>query len=54
MESIKLSFAEKRLHNLNYTFKTIQAMKIAKLAVDGGFLQRYKGTASFMINATMG
>ena len=54
MDAIKLSFTEKELHNLNYPFKTIPAMKIAKLAVDGSFLQRYKGIGSFMINAAMG
>jgi hypothetical protein len=54
MDAIKLSFTEKELHNLNYPFKTIPAMKIAKLAVDGGFLERYKGIGSFMINAAMG
>jgi hypothetical protein len=54
MDAIKLSFSEKELHNLNYPFKTIPAMKIAKLAVDGGFLDRYTGIGSFMINAAMG
>jgi len=54
MDAIKLSFTEKELHNLNYPFKTIPAMKIAKLAVDAGFLERYKGIGSFMINAAMG
>jgi len=34
MDAIKLSFTEKELHNLSYPFKTIPAMKIAKLAVD--------------------
>ncbi|GHV76943.1 hypothetical protein AGMMS49942_17640 [Spirochaetia bacterium] len=32
-DAIKLSVSEKELHNLNYPFKTIPAMKIAKLAV---------------------
>jgi hypothetical protein len=32
MDAIKLSFTERELHNLNYPFKTIPAMKIAKLA----------------------
>jgi GNAT superfamily N-acetyltransferase len=54
MDAIKLSFNEKELHNLNYPFKTIPAMKIAKLAVDGDFLERYKGIGSFMIKAAMG
>ena len=49
MDAIKLSFTEKELHNLNYPFKTIPAMKIAKLAVDRGFSEKYKGIGSFMI-----
>jgi GNAT superfamily N-acetyltransferase len=51
MDAIKLSFTEKELHNLNYPFKTIPAMKIAKLAVDETVLARYKGLGSFMIKA---
>ncbi|MDR2965959.1 MAG: hypothetical protein LBU88_09305 [Treponema sp.] len=51
MDSIKLSFTEKELHNLNYPFKTIPSMKIAKLAVDCSFSQRYKGIGTFMINS---
>jgi ribosomal protein S18 acetylase RimI-like enzyme len=54
MDAIKLSMTEKELHGLNYPFKTIPAMKIAKLAVDDGFSERYKGIGSFMINAAMG
>jgi ribosomal protein S18 acetylase RimI-like enzyme len=54
MDAIKLSASEKELHGLNYPFKTIPAMKIAKLAVDGGFSVRYKGIGSFMINTAMG
>jgi hypothetical protein len=54
MDAIKLSMTEKELHGLNYPFKTIPAMKIAKLAVDGSFSERYKGIGSFMINAAMG
>jgi hypothetical protein len=42
MDAIKLSFTEKELHNLNYPFKTIPAMKIAKLAVDRGFWKNTK------------
>jgi hypothetical protein len=49
MDAIKLSFTEKELHNLDYPFRTIPAMKIAKLAVDRGFSERYKGIGSFMI-----
>jgi len=54
MDAIKLSFNEKGLHSLDYPFKTIPAMKIAKLAVDGCFSEKYKGICSFMINAAMG
>jgi GNAT superfamily N-acetyltransferase len=54
MDAIKLSFTERELHNLNYPFKTIPAMKIAKLAVDHGFSERYKGIGSFMIDAAIG
>jgi len=54
MDAIKLSFTEKGLHSLNYPFKTIPAMKIAKLAVDGCFSEKYKGIGSFMIDAAMG
>ena len=51
MDAIKLSFTEKELHNLNYPFKTIPAMKIAKLAVDRSFSERYKKIGSYMIYA---
>jgi hypothetical protein len=44
MDAIKLSFTERELHNLNYPFKTIPAMKIAKLAVDHGFSERYSAS----------
>ena len=51
MDAIKLSFTEKELHNLHYPFKTIPAMKIAKLAVDKSFSERYKKIGSYMIYA---
>lgn len=54
MDAIKLSFNEKELHNLNYPFKTIPAMKIAKLAVDRTSAAQYKGIGSFMIEAARG
>jgi hypothetical protein len=54
MDSIKLSFSEKELHNLNYPFKTIPAMKIAKLAVDFSFSEKYKGIGTFLIDSAMG
>jgi hypothetical protein len=50
-DAIKLSFTEKELHNLNYPFKTIPAMKIAKLTVDRSFLEKYKGIGTFMIDS---
>ncbi|MDR0290711.1 MAG: hypothetical protein LBI06_07235, partial [Treponema sp.] len=49
MDAIKLSFTEKKHHKLNYPFKTIPAMKIAKLAVDNSFSRKYKGIGTFMI-----
>jgi len=52
-DAIKLSATEKELHNLNYPFKTIPAMKIAKLAVSQSFSEKYKGIGSFMIGAAM-
>ena len=48
-DAIKLSVTEKSFHNLNYPFKTIPAMKIAKLAVSQDFMEIYKGVGSFMI-----
>jgi ribosomal protein S18 acetylase RimI-like enzyme len=51
MDAIKLSFTEKELHHLNYPFKTIPAMKIAKLAVDRGFSEKYKGIGTFMVES---
>jgi len=51
MDAIKLSFTEKELHSLNYPFRTIPAMKIAKLAVEQSFSGKYKGIGSFMIDS---
>ena len=51
MDAIKLSFTEKELHNLNYPFKTIPSMKIAKLAVDIDFSKKYNGLGTFMIES---
>jgi hypothetical protein len=50
MDAIKLSFTEKELHGLNYPFRTIPAMKIAKLAVDRSFSEKYKGIGTLLIN----
>ena len=52
-DAIKLSTTEKELHALNYPFKTIPAVKIAKLAVSQSFTEIYKGIGSFMIEAAM-
>ena len=51
MDAIKLSISEKELHNLNYPFRTIPAMKIAKLAVNSAFSEKYKGLGTFMIES---
>jgi hypothetical protein len=50
MDAIKLSFTEKELHHLNYPFRTIPAMKIAKLAVDRNFSKKYKGVGTSMVD----
>ena len=49
-DAIKLSISEKELHNLNYPFKTLPAMKIAKLAVSQHAKEQYKGLGTYMIN----
>jgi hypothetical protein len=51
MDAIKLSFTEKELHNLSYPFRTIPAMKIAKLAVNRSLSEKYKGIGTYMINS---
>jgi hypothetical protein len=43
MDAIKLSFTEKELHNLNYPFKTIPAMKIANWRLTAVFWKDIKG-----------
>ena len=52
-DAIKLSATEKELHSLDYPFKTIPAIKIAKLAVSKQFSEEYKGIGTFMIGAAM-
>jgi hypothetical protein len=47
--AIKLSVSEKETHNLNYPFKTIPAMKVAKLAVSKNAQEKYKGLGTYMI-----
>jgi hypothetical protein len=46
---VKLSTAEKELHKLEYPFKTIPAMKIAKLAVADTFRKQYRGLGVHMV-----
>ncbi|MCL2101813.1 MAG: GNAT family N-acetyltransferase [Fibromonadales bacterium] len=48
-DSIKISTTEKELHFLNYPFKMIPALKVAKLAVDENFSKKYKGIGTYMI-----
>jgi ribosomal protein S18 acetylase RimI-like enzyme len=48
-DAIKLSATEKELHHLDYPFRTIPAMKIAKLAVSKTSREQYKGIGSYMI-----
>jgi hypothetical protein len=48
-DAIKLNATEKELHHLNYPFRTIPAMKIAKLAVSKSSYEQYKGIGSYMI-----
>jgi ribosomal protein S18 acetylase RimI-like enzyme len=52
-DAIKLSVSEKYTHNLNYPFKTIPAMKIAKLAVSHPAQNKYKGLGTYMINKAL-
>jgi ribosomal protein S18 acetylase RimI-like enzyme len=48
-DAVKLSVEEKELHHLDYPFKTIPAMKVAKLAVDEAARQRYRGIGTYML-----
>ena len=48
-DAIKLSATEKELHQLDYPFKTVPAMKIAKLAVSTPFQEKYRGIGSLMV-----
>jgi ribosomal protein S18 acetylase RimI-like enzyme len=52
-DAIKLSVAEKALHKLKYPFKTIPAMKVAKLAVSAPFREKYQGIGSYMIQLAL-
>ena len=48
-DAVKLSLSEKETHSLNYPFKTIPAMKLAKLAVDKAAQEKFKGLGTYMI-----
>jgi hypothetical protein len=48
-DAIKLNATEKELHHLDYPFRTIPAMKIAKLAVSKTHREQYKGIGTYMI-----
>jgi len=49
-DAIKLTASEKELHKLDYPFKTVPAMKIAKLAVSAPFQEKYRGIGSLMVD----
>jgi predicted GNAT family N-acyltransferase len=53
-DAIKLSASERELHQLNYPFKTMPAMKIAKLAVSAEYKTRFSGIGSKMIDIAAG
>ena len=53
-DAIRLSSSEKELHHLDYPFRTIPAMKIAKLAVSKNWQEQYKGIGSYMIYLAAG
>jgi hypothetical protein len=53
-DAIKLNVTEKELHHLNYPFRTIPAMKIAKLAVSKNYREQYKGIGTYMIYLAAG
>jgi hypothetical protein len=48
-DAVKLSNAEKELHKLDYPFKTIPALKIAKLATSEAARQKYRGLGTYMV-----
>ena len=52
-DAIKLSASEKEIHNLNYPFKTIPAIKIAKLAVSNTAQEKYTGIGTYMISSAL-
>jgi ribosomal protein S18 acetylase RimI-like enzyme len=52
-DAIKLSVQEKVFHSLGYPFRTVPAMKIAKLAVASLYQERYTGIGSFLISTAL-
>jgi GNAT superfamily N-acetyltransferase len=52
-DGVRLSVEEKELHHLDYPFKTIPAMKVAKLAVSDAARQRYRGIGTYMLYQAM-
>jgi len=52
-DAVRLSVPEKETHKLNYPFKTIPAMKIAKLAVSKSAQEKYKGIGTYMITIAL-
>jgi hypothetical protein len=48
-DAVRLSAAERELHRLDYPFKTLPAMKIAKLAVADTARERYRGLGTHMV-----
>jgi len=53
-DAIRLNATEKELHDLKYPFKTIPAVKIAKLAVSILYKERFSGIGSTMISLAAG
>jgi hypothetical protein len=49
-DAVRLSSTEKELHKLDYHFRTIPAMKIAKLAVSETARQKYRGIGTLMVS----
>jgi hypothetical protein len=49
-DAVKLSLAEKAWHSLNCPFKTLPAVKLAKLAVNLVTREKYERIGSFMIH----
>jgi hypothetical protein len=52
-DAIKMLLPERELHGLNYPFRTLPAMKIAKLAVSTTAQEKYKGVGSYMIDLAL-